>query len=121
MRKIDSEDAIRHCGSMGFETLAFALSFYVRCRSASMTALPLGVSEEEEKWRRRSASFRIQKLKTAAQATKGVYASVPFQHLRLSSDVLCACHLFLVWSVALCESGYGCDVAECERESECGC
>ena len=57
-----------------------------------MTALSLGTksSEEEEKWR----SF--QKLKTAAQVTKEVYASVSFHDLRLSSDILSAYHLILV-------------------------
>jgi hypothetical protein len=51
-----------------------------------MTALSLGIFEEEEKLR------SLQKLKTAAQATKEVYASVSFHYLRLSSDILCACH-----------------------------
>ena len=36
------------------------------------------------------------KLKAVAQATKEVYASAPFHYLRLSSDILCACHLILV-------------------------
>jgi hypothetical protein len=84
------EDAIQNCGTLGFETLTFALSFCVRCRSASTTALSLGVSEEEEKLR----SF--QKLKAAAQVTKEVYASVLFHDLRLSSDILSAYHLILV-------------------------
>ena len=88
MREI--EDAIQNCGTLGFATLTFALSFCVRCRSASTTALSLGVSEEEEKLR----SF--QKLKTAAQVTKEVYASVMFHDLRLSSDILSAYHLILV-------------------------
>jgi hypothetical protein len=55
-----------------------------------MTAISLGISDEEEKLR------SVQKLKTAAQATKEVYASVSFHYLRLSSDILCACHLILV-------------------------
>ena len=88
MREI--EDAIQNCGSLGFETLTFALSFCVRCRSASITAISLGISDEEEKCR----SF--QKLKTAAQVTKEVYASVMFHDLRLSSDILSAYHLILV-------------------------
>ena len=50
----------------------------------------LFIFEEEEKLR------SLQKLKTAAQATKEVYASVSFHYLRLSSDILCACHLILV-------------------------
>ena len=88
------EDTIQNCESLGFETLAFALSFCVRCRLASITATYLFIFEEEKKWRIRSS----QKLKTAAQATKGleVYASVPFHYLRLSSDILCACNLVLV-------------------------
>ena len=88
MREI--EDAIQNCETGGFETFTFALSFCVRCRSASMTAISLGISDEEEKLR------SVQKLKTAAQATKEVYASVSFHYLRLSSDILCACHLILV-------------------------
>ena len=88
MREI--EDAIQNCGSLGFETFTFALSFCVRCRSALITALSLGISDEEEKW----GSF--QKLKTAAQATEEVYASVPFHDLRLSSNILCMYHLILV-------------------------
>ena len=88
----EMEDAIQNCGSLGFETLILALSFCVRCRSASMTAISLGISDEEEKLR------SVKKLKTAAQAiaTKEVYASVSFHYLRLSSDILCACHLILV-------------------------
>ena len=70
--------------------LKLALSFCVRCRSASVTATWLFIFDEEGKCR----SF--QKLKTAAQAAKGVCVSVPFHYLRLSSDILCACHLILV-------------------------
>jgi hypothetical protein len=88
MREI--EDALQKSETGGFETFTFALSFCVRCRSASMTAISLGISDEEEKLR------SVQKLKTAAQATKEVYASVSFHYLRLSSDILCACHLILV-------------------------
>ena len=88
MREI--EDAIQKSKTLGFETLTFALSFCVRCRSASITATWLFIFEEEEKLR------SLQKLKTAAQATKEVYASVSFHYLRLSSDILCACHLILV-------------------------
>ena len=88
MREI--EDTIQNCGTLRFETLTFALSCCVRCRPASATALSLGIFEEEEKWR------SVQKLKTAAQATKEVCASVPYHYLRLSSDILCACHLILV-------------------------
>ena len=88
MREI--EDAIQNCGSLGFETLILALSFCVRCRSASITATWLFIFEEEEKLR----SF--QKLKAAAQVTKEVYASVLFHDLRLSSDILSAYHLILV-------------------------
>ena len=86
----EMEDAIQNCGSLGFETLILALSFCVRCRSVSTTATWLFISDEEEKWR----SF--QKLKTAAQVTKEVYASVMFHVLRLSSDILSAYHLILV-------------------------
>ena len=75
---------------MGFDTPTFAVSFCVWCTPAPITALSLGISEEEEKWR----SF--QKLKTAAQVTKEVYASVMFHDLRLSSDILSAYHLILV-------------------------
>ena len=60
---------LKKCETAGFETFTFALSFCVRCRSASITATWLFIFEEEEKWR----SF--QKLKTAAQATEEVYAS----------------------------------------------
>ena len=88
MREI--EDAIQNCGSLDFETFTFALSFCVRCRSASITATWLFIFEEEEKLR----SF--QKLKAAAQVTKEVYASVLFHDLRLSSDILSAYHLILV-------------------------
>ena len=88
MREI--EDTIQNCETGGFGTLTFALSFCVRCRSASTTATWLFISDEEEKWR----SF--QKLKTAAQVTKEVYASVMFHDLRLSSDILSAYHLILV-------------------------
>ena len=84
------EDTIQKSKTLGFETLTFALSFCVRCRSASTTALSLGISDEEEKCR----SF--QKLKTAPQVTKEVYASVMFHDLRLSSDILSAYHLILV-------------------------
>ena len=86
----ETEDTIQKSKTLGFETLTFALSLYVRCRSASTTALSLGISDEEEKCR----SF--QKLKTAAQVTKEVYASVMFHDLRLSSDILSAYHLILV-------------------------
>ena len=88
MREI--EDAIQNCETGGFETLTFALSFCVRCRSVSITARSLGISDEEEKLR------SLQKLKTAAQVTKEVYASVMFHDLRLSSDILSAYHLILV-------------------------
>ena len=88
MREI--EEAIQKSKTLGFETHTFALRFCVRCRSASITATWLFIFEEEEKLR------SLQKLKTAAQATKEVYASVPFHRLRLSSDILCACHLILV-------------------------
>ena len=88
MREI--EYAIQKSKTLGFETLTFALSFCVRCRSASMTAISLGIFNEDEKLR------SVQKLKTAAQATKEVYVSVSFHYLRLSSDILCACHLILV-------------------------
>ena len=84
------EDTIQKSKTLGFETLTFALSFCVRCRSASITATWLFIFEEEEKWR----SF--QKLKAAAQVTKEVYASVLFHDLRLSSDILSAYHLILV-------------------------
>ena len=88
MREI--EDALQNCGSLGFETFTFALTFCIRFRSASITATWLFIFEEEEKLR----SF--QKLKAAAQVTKEVYASVLFHELRLPSDILCACHLILV-------------------------
>ena len=88
MREI--EDAIQNCETVDFETFTFALSFCVRCRSASITATWLFIFEEEEKLR----SF--QKLKAAAQVTKEVYASVLFHDLRLSSDILSAYHLILV-------------------------
>ena len=86
MREI--EDAIQNCETMDFETFTFALSFCVQCRSASITATWLFISEEEEKW------WSFQKLKTAAQATKEVYmyASVLCHYLRLSSDILCVYH-----------------------------
>ena len=84
------EDVVQNCETLGFETFTFALSFCVRCRSVSITATWLFIFEEEEKWR------SVQKLKTAAQATKEVYASVPFHYLRLPSDIMCACHLILV-------------------------
>ena len=83
-------DALQNCGTGGFEIFTFALTFCIWFRSASITATWLSISKDEEKWR------SSQKLKTAAQVTKEVYASVLFHDLCLSSDILSAYHLILV-------------------------
>ena len=99
MREV--EDAIQNCETIDFESFAFALSSCVRCRSASITATWLFIFEEENKWR------GFQQLKTAAQATTEVYASVPFHYPPPPLDLGSVFRTFRAHAVAMAMGSLG--------------